>query len=45
MLISAINLGNHGKPQDIKRMLDRLTRTRSDAGLSVDAALKAFGSS
>jgi hypothetical protein len=27
MMIAAVNLGSHGKPQDIRRELERLTKT------------------
>jgi hypothetical protein len=38
-LITAINLGNHGKPQDIKRVIDDLTK-RKQKPMSVDDVLK-----
>lgn len=47
-MISAVNLGSHGKPDQIKRMIDRLTKTAKemkpgdspDNPMGLDAVLK-----
>lgn len=38
-LIISINLASHGKPQDIKRIVNDLTRTKQKS-MSIDDALK-----
>jgi len=41
-LISAINLGNHGKPDDIKRVIGDLTRTKKKP-MSADDLARLMG--
>lgn len=39
-LIMAINLGNHGKPQDIKRTISDLTEPKKRKGMSLEEVTK-----
>lgn len=39
-LLTAINFGNHGKPNDLKREINRLTNAPKPKSMSVEDALK-----